>query len=310
MIKKNKISVGTHDGVFHADDLLCVAMLMYVYGKSSVEIIRSRDTDVLFKCDYVVDVGNKDEITDEHVFLDHHQPDSQYYDNGIKMAACGKLATYLFGDDKDFLNFLREDLLYPIEATDNGQELSSFGLLPSKLYFTSILNKTWNESQDKDYEYFLHALDIVYDIFVHEVKSIKSKIVAKDIFDEIYNKTDLSTGMLVMDEYIPWKQFIQQKNKENAEQIRIVVFRATDGTWYSQGVPENSDGISSLTNTPPTWRGYRDEDLRKVCQIDDAIFCHPNGFLTVFKSKEAAILGAKKVLSYNNVLSIDNTPER
>lgn len=47
--------IGTHDGVFHADEVLACTMLRYIH--IDVEIVRTRNPEILKKMDYLVDVG-------------------------------------------------------------------------------------------------------------------------------------------------------------------------------------------------------------------------------------------------------------
>ncbi len=49
------LKIGTHNGMFHADDLLAVALLKLIYPDA--EIVRTRDAKTLDECDIVVDVA-------------------------------------------------------------------------------------------------------------------------------------------------------------------------------------------------------------------------------------------------------------
>ena len=74
--------IGTHNGVFHADDVFACATLSLIFPDS--EIVRSRDPKILASCDFRVDVGGKyDPSTND---FDHHQG-KILRDNGIPYAA-------------------------------------------------------------------------------------------------------------------------------------------------------------------------------------------------------------------------------
>jgi len=63
-----KITVCTHSGEFHADDVFAVAILKLVFG--DINIVRSRDKTKIAEADIVVDVG---EIYDKNENrFDHH----------------------------------------------------------------------------------------------------------------------------------------------------------------------------------------------------------------------------------------------
>lgn len=65
----DSISVGIHDGRFHADDVFSIAALKLLC--KSVEPIRTRDTSLLASCDMRVDVG--DVYDPASMNFDHHQ---------------------------------------------------------------------------------------------------------------------------------------------------------------------------------------------------------------------------------------------
>ena len=170
-----KIKVAVHNGIFHADDVLCVTMLMHKFGKENIEVIRTRDEKILADCDFVLDVGAKDLISDKQVCFDHHQKDSEYYENGIKKAACGKLAEFLFGKDKDLLEAMRNNFLYAIEAPDNGQKLEDFNLHPSGFEFIPMLNANWTENiNEVNDEKFMTACEVSLQIFNRQIENIRA----------------------------------------------------------------------------------------------------------------------------------------
>lgn len=64
--------IGTHNGVFHCDEILAVTMLRQLPEYKNAELVRSRDAAALNECDIVVDVGS--EFDPERHRYDHHQP--------------------------------------------------------------------------------------------------------------------------------------------------------------------------------------------------------------------------------------------
>lgn len=64
------LKIGTHNGYFHADEVLAVRMLKFIEDKK-IEIIRTRNQELLDSCNIVVDVGKVyDPDTNRY---DHHQ---------------------------------------------------------------------------------------------------------------------------------------------------------------------------------------------------------------------------------------------
>ena len=92
--------IGTHSGTFHSDEVLSTLLLKYYPGFEKSIIFRTRNIDILKKCDIVVDVGN---IIDPKTFrFDHHMKDfSEIFDekddeiNKIKLSSAGLVWKYL-----------------------------------------------------------------------------------------------------------------------------------------------------------------------------------------------------------------------
>ncbi|PHJ20734.1 gamm1 protein [Cystoisospora suis] len=63
--------IGTHNGKFHLDEVLATVMLLKLPKYKNALIRRSRDPEVLAKCDIVVDVGAVYDV--EKGRFDHHQ---------------------------------------------------------------------------------------------------------------------------------------------------------------------------------------------------------------------------------------------
>ena len=63
--------VGTHDGRFHADDVIAVALLFYLHSECETKLMRTRDPAILEKCSHVVDVGGQYDLASNR--FDHHQ---------------------------------------------------------------------------------------------------------------------------------------------------------------------------------------------------------------------------------------------
>ena len=63
--------IGTHNGTFHCDEALACFMLKQLPEYQRAEIVRTRDPELLAKCDIIVDVGGVYN-PDTHRY-DHHQ---------------------------------------------------------------------------------------------------------------------------------------------------------------------------------------------------------------------------------------------
>ena len=300
-----KIKVAVHNGIFHADDVLCVTMLMYKFGKENIEVIRTRDESIYSECDFVLDVGAKDLISDKQVCFDHHQKDSEYYENGIKKAACGKLAEFLFGKDKDLLEAMRNNFLYAIEAPDNGQKLEDFNLKSSSFEFIPMLNANWTEDLNVvNDENFMKACDISLQIFERQMENIRAKVLAKNVFDKALENYDKDSRILFLDKYIPWQGFVVDANKNGAN-IAAVYFIGSDGNYDIWSIPEGKDDFSPA-RLPQEWAGLRNEELQKVSGINSAVFCFMPRCFFVCSDKEDALKVAEIIVKEQKNIESQN----
>lgn len=73
LLRNEIIKVGTHDGRFHADEVMGVTLLkiMYEYLGHKIQLFRTRDQLLLDQCDIVLDVGQVYDPSQRR--FDHHQ---------------------------------------------------------------------------------------------------------------------------------------------------------------------------------------------------------------------------------------------
>ena len=68
-----QLKIGTHDGKFHCDEALAIAMLKCLPKWKDAAVVRTRDTPTLEACDIVVDVGGRYDPDGTPAVFDHHQ---------------------------------------------------------------------------------------------------------------------------------------------------------------------------------------------------------------------------------------------
>ncbi|RCI12763.1 hypothetical protein L249_1040 [Ophiocordyceps polyrhachis-furcata BCC 54312] len=69
--KMTPLTIGTHNGHFHADEALAVHMLRMLPQYNNATLVRTRDPDRLKTCHTVVDVGGEYDVS--RLRFDHHQ---------------------------------------------------------------------------------------------------------------------------------------------------------------------------------------------------------------------------------------------
>ena len=139
LVNKENIEVTVHGGCFHGDDVACVALLKLVHKEVNVTRKFKVDPDSE-TADYILDIGRMDKITENQVFLDHHQAPELIDGTEVKHCAFSKLVEHMLDPDNVlFKKHLYNALVLPVAAQDNGQNYSEFGLVPSPLTFVNAM---------------------------------------------------------------------------------------------------------------------------------------------------------------------------
>ena len=278
----------THDDKFHADELLAAALIIDLCPENFV-VLRTRDIPTnLSDKDWVVDVGGGK--------YDHHEKDRETYPNGVKKAACGKVAEVLLREDPKTLEKLQQRLLWAVEAQDNGQSIQELGLPPSKLGFVNTLLPPWNAPKCQTNTSFTRALDmtrtILYSIFDHILADDKAETVLESLQD---------AEIVVLPTFVPWIAWAVEKWPK----ARFVVFPAASGKGFNaQAVPLTTipDDFRNRGGFPDAWGGLRDEELAEASGIPGAIFCHAGLWLGVWDTLDHVIEAAKAAIAATPVV--------
>lgn len=213
---------GTHSGKFHADEVMATAILMELF---ELEVIRSRDPDVLKGLDLIYDIGEGE--------FDHHQPDKRYRDNGTPYAACG-LIWERFGRDiiKNYDSTLSEEnieymfheidsvLIEGIDAADNGMRTCRT-IIPT-LNISAIISKfnpTWDSDTDEN-EAFSQAVEFASVVFKNLLRHKFSVVYAEEHVRKAYENR-IVPELLVLGRPYPWNEILPQLD-ENREIVFVI----------------------------------------------------------------------------------------
>src|SRR5512139_750518 len=110
------LRVVTHDGSFHADDVLAFALIR-VFRDPEAELVRTRDRDRIAAADVAIDVG--DEYDPARRRFDHHQVSYQGH-----LSSAGMVLAWLEAEgclSHELGATLRGQLVDFVDAVDNGR---------------------------------------------------------------------------------------------------------------------------------------------------------------------------------------------
>jgi uncharacterized UPF0160 family protein len=296
----NKKKLITHHGSFHADDIFAAATLSLFLEKrgEDFEIIRTRDSELINKGDFVFDVGGiYDEKTNR---FDHHQKGGAgKRENGIEYSSFGlvwkRFGMELCENDMNVWNMIDVKIVVPIDAVDNGIDIvipKFKNIIPygGEQPFL-IFSPTWQENEEDINNIFKNKVEDVIKILRREIQVAKADSLGKKIIEDSYKRSD-NKKIIILENNFP--RYLYQKTLSSFEEPMYVIYpnRKKD-SWKIEAVQKSPETMESRKLFSENWRGLLDNDprLKEITGVPDVIFCHKNGFLITVISKE----GAKKL---------------
>lgn len=281
-----KRSFGTHDGSFHADEVTACALLLLNDLIDRDKIHRTRDIEELNNCEYVCDVGG---IYDPKIKrFDHHQKE---YTGDLSSA--GMILLYLRNQgliDTNLYDHLNNSLVKYIDAHDIGK-------IESKCYsfshvIANFLPVDYNASLKEKNDSFFHALDFTY---LHFKRMVERFFYNRKCMDKVKKVMDKKSKYLIFEESIPWIDAFFELGGDSHPALFVVM--PSQNHWKLRGIPPDSNNRMKVRlPLPYEWAGLHSDELKKVTNIDGAIFCHKGRFISIWKTKEDAIKALKYVL--------------
>lgn len=286
-MEKEFKKIGTHDGKFHADEVMATAILNEIF---TTELTRTRNKKVLGRLDIVYDVNGGE--------FDHHGIDKVLREDEIPFSSCG-LIWNKFGKDviryknenlnekeiEDVFQYIDKYLIEGIDALDNGIWIDKSEV--PLMHVSSILasfNPLWNEENIEN-ECFDKATLFASNILCNKINFKLSVLKAKDKVVTAFNVREIKE-VLILDTYCPYIESLKELDKN--EEILFVIFKSQKN--YLIQTVRGKDG-EDRKKLPRAWLGLREEELAKITGVNDAVFCHTGRFIAAAVSLE----GIKKM---------------
>ncbi|MDP2636486.1 MULTISPECIES: MYG1 family protein [unclassified Pseudoalteromonas] len=282
------MTVVTHDGNFHADDVFSIAVLKTIFP--TLTLIRTRDKHVISQADIVIDVGN--EYDPETGRFDHHQRGGAgARENGIPFSSFGlvwkKYGLDLCAGNQVVADSVDAGLVSTIDAIDCGYvEGVEQGISLSQTI--SMFNPTWQEDGNFD-ECFNEAVEFAQRLLKRFISSASGSAAAKKIVAKAITDAD-DPRVIILKQYTPWKKTVHSLS----DQALYMIYPSHSGKWIIQTVPVEPGSFEDRKSLPKEWAGLSGEELQTVTGIEDANFCH-NGLF---------IAGADSFTSVMNMASL------
>lgn len=242
------VTIGTHNGAFHADEALAVHMLRRLPTYADANLVRTRDSEKLAACHTVVDVGG--EYDAEALRFDHHQRGftTTFPGRDTKLSSAGlvflhfgreivarRLGLPADAPDVDLLyNRMYENFVEALDAHDNGISAYDHSALEAagieKRFnqggfglgaVVGRFNPKWNEPRPSDPVQaqaaedarFVKASARIGEEFDRELDNyVDSWLPARTIVQQAFDKRlsyDSEGRILVLEgQSVPWKEHL------------------------------------------------------------------------------------------------------
>ncbi len=291
----------THNGGFHADDIVAYAILQEVLTKrgQSWTLSRSRDPLVISQGDIVFDVG--DVYDDTIGRYDHHQTGrAGVRENGIYYASAGLVWKHfgreLCNSDKVH-NDIDKFFISPIDAADNGQDMireMNFEDVGVGGFNTllNVFNPTLFEDKSEStlLQCFNDAVRVTR-IFVSKLVHTQNALYEAHKQALAWYEQSSDKQVLVFEKN--YERSIWIKLSELPEPLFVIYPESRSGTWKAEIIRKHPVTFEARVPFPESWAGLTGTELQKVTGVPDAQFCHPGRFLCGADS----IAGIKQLVS-------------
>ena len=277
-----ELTIATHNGNFHADDVFSVAALKNILPP--FKLIRTRDMEIIAKADIVLDVGG--EYDADAGRFDHHQRGGAgERENGIPYSSFGliwqKYGLEICGGNQKIANAVDAGLVSTIDADDCGYGERAEGISLSRTI--SMFNPSWQEEGDFDAG-FDEAVEFASRLLTRFIASANGGISAKSIVTKAIENAE-DPRVIVLEKYIPWKKTILKQSEE----ALYVLYPSQTGQWRIQTVPVEQGSFDNRKPLPKAWAGLSGQELKETTGIDDAMFCHNGLFIAGAESFESTM---------------------
>lgn len=282
-------SIGTHNGMFHADEVTASALLVVYDLADKDKIIRTRDADKLATCEYVCDVGG--EYDPSRKLFDHHQ--KEYV--GDKSSA-GMILLFLKESgvisDKEY-HALNGSLVRGVDAFDNGKVPFNLGYCTFSQLISNFSPITYEATEEEMNQAFMEALNFT----IGHLSRFKERFhyiqQSRDVVDALMKKYK---DCIIFNEAVPWMENFFDLGGDKHPANFIIMPSGTH--WKLRGIPPTYEERTKVrVPLPLSWAGLLDEDLKEASGISGAIFCHKGRFISVWETKEDALKAYEKVRS-------------
>lgn len=286
----------THNGGFHADDVMAYAILKEALARrgESWTLERTRDPEIIQQADIAFDIGFEyDPLKNRY---DHHQKGrAGARENGILYASAGLVWKH-FGRElcsyETVWSNIDRSLISGIDAQDNGQDViketyfDDIIFTQLGMYFYHFEPGPFEDSSPEVLlEKFEEASEFARGILVRVLHNFNEYEKAFQEARQVYDSASDKTVLVFPKNYQrpTWKRL-----SVFSEPIFVIYYTDKNNQWKVEAIPKRPESQESRKLAPEAWWGSGPRQMVEVTGVTDATFCHPSGFLFGAESLESA----------------------
>lgn len=310
---ESSITVATHNGMYHADDIVALAILADNVSASTIDLIRTRDQARIDAADIAIDVGGA--YCPEKGRYDHHFVGSPKRDDGTQLASAGLIAQQ-YVTKLHALRYL-DAFVKRVDASDTGVKTPGWR-------FSMAVSKTNPLPGAASEEYDSRFIEVVLIVMANVLPLLEGWEWTNE-FASIEEAMEAATRAFeTHPKVVRWLQESETARQESEMRISaafaraacrghylieleqpevalhdmlgtaplgmyFVTFPTVEGTHMLQQVPVAKGSFEGRLPLPAPWAGKRGEELQEITGVPDAVFCHPGRFIAGASSYEGAI---------------------
>jgi len=296
----NLVRILTHDGRFHADEVIACELLSLLED-NNVEIVRSRDTTNIDQYKWVVDVGKQ--YIPEHGRFDHHQEECKMTWPGypILLSSSGMVFYNLWREilekmghpnaTEDEAEMIYKNIFLPIDAHDNGQIIENYKFslayghkgYGEGINIGRVISDMNNDDVNSDEQHmrFKNAMKYAFDSLLPVISNMmKTYRQNKQIIEKLKD-VDMSLRFIIL----PKRTYVNQYILKHIDPNKKLLFTIYEKKQQSDGKKEW--GFSAVQDT----RFVNRADLVKEDKekYPDLIFIHKKLFCGSASTLDEAI---------------------
>lgn len=253
IVSRKDANVITHDGKFHADDIVAIGLLSII---KKVDVARTRDLREIPENALILDVGGR---YDGKRYFDHHQGLKERRDNGSSYASAGLIWKHFYSKILEKFNIISDEekkiiyqkidiIIEEVDKIDNGETIQNSYNLTKMVDSFDVGNDI-----NKD---FLRAVEFVRTILknqiLKEIKKLKNDEIIESLI--INNKKNFIETKVFLD---GWQDSILNSCHEKAKKIQYVIYQETNGTYSIVCVPDKKIDFYNEKQCPKNGQGFQ-----------------------------------------------------